>query len=91
LGPQAIENTKKKRERDNKSLIFFGKCNKYGLIVAAFPLYLRETSAKHLDDLATPNNALCRKAGKEKVFAIFLLFMVSPAIGGVEPSWIFIC
>jgi len=53
--------------------------------VARSSLCLRETSAEHLDDLATPNKALCRKAGIEKVFDIFFLIMVSPAMGGIEP------
>jgi hypothetical protein len=48
-------------------------------------LRLRDTSAEHLDDLATPNKAFCRKTRREKVYDIFFLIMVSPAMGGIEP------
>jgi hypothetical protein len=67
LGPQAIENTRKKRERHNKSLISFEKCNKESLVVAEIALRLSETS------LAVPNKVLRKKAGEEKLFGIFHL------------------
>jgi hypothetical protein len=82
LGPQAIENSKRKIERHNRSLISFEKCIIDDFVVAELALPFWKCNidglvvaelvvAKRLDDLATPIKALCRRAGIEKIFDIF--------------------